>query len=324
MRISLQYVSINGLRKTYRGNFTLGDINMGVNRGEIFTLMGPSGSGKTSLLRNISGLDYPDSGEIIVSDRNVTGLPVDRRNIGLIFQDLALFPHMSAYDNIAYGLRSRRMNEKKVSEKVEEIASLLRIEHALDRLPSRISGGERQRVALARSIVLSPDLLLMDEPLSSLDPELRSEVRGEIKSISKNLGLTIIYVTHDIQEGLYLGDTVGIIFRGNLMKIDSPENIFLNPQSEEIARFFGYNIIYFKGEKVGIHPSDFEISKGGTGFEGIVETIGFEGENYRISLKYEDDQILQVLAKYSEDKRSIRPGDRIFLEIERKIIITEN
>ncbi len=324
MRISLQYVSINGLRKTYRGNFTLGDINMGVNRGEIFTLMGPSGSGKTSLLRNISGLDYPDSGEIIVSDRNVTGLPVDRRNIGLIFQDLALFPHMSAYDNIAYGLRSRRMNEKKVSEKVEEIASLLRIEHTLDRLPSRISGGERQRVALARSIVLSPDLLLMDEPMSSLDPELRSEVRGEIKSISRNLGLTIIYVTHDIQEGLYLGDTVGIIFRGKLMKIDSPENMFMNPQSEEIARFFGYNIIDLQGKKMGVHPSDLEISEVHTGFNGTVETIGFEGENYRVNVKYEDDQILQVLAKYSEEKRSIKPGDRISLEMKRKITITEN
>ncbi|MGC8505456.1 MAG: ABC transporter ATP-binding protein [Thermoplasmata archaeon] len=319
----MQYVNINALRKSYTGNFTLGDINMGVNRGEIFTLMGPSGSGKTSLLRNISGLDSPDSGQIIVSGRDVTRLTADKRNIGLIFQDLALFPHMSAFDNIAYGLRSRRINERTVSEKVDQIASVLRIAHLLDRLPSRISGGEKQRVALARSIVLSPDLLLMDEPMSSLDPELRSEVRGEIKSISKNLGLTIIYVTHDIQEGLYLGDTVGIIFRGRIVKTDTPENIFLNPQSEETAKFFGYNIINIRDETVAVHPADLEISNSDTGFKGTVETIGFEGVNYRVSIKYGNGQTLQMLAGYSEERKSIRPGQEVQLEIKRKARITE-
>jgi len=323
VRISLQYVKIEALRKGYSGGFILGEINLHIDRGEIFTLMGPSGSGKTSLLRNISGLDSPDKGEIIISGKNVTGLPVDRRNIGLIFQDLALFPHMSAYDNIAYGLRSRRMSEKAIKEKVGEFASLLRIEKVLDRLPSRISGGERQRVALARSIIMSPDLLLMDEPMSSLDPELRSEVRAEIKKISKRLGLTIIYVTHDIQEGLFLGDRVGVIFRGKLVKVDTPENMFLNPQSEEVARFFGYNLIKLEQGMFAVYPSDIDISEEDTDFEGTVETVGFEGENYRIALNYGRGEILQVLAKYSDSRKGIKPGDKLFLQIKRKVMITE-
>jgi ABC-type sugar transport system ATPase subunit len=323
VRISLQYVKINALRKIYSGGFVLGEINLQIDRGEIFTLMGPSGSGKTSLLRNISGLDSPDTGEIIISNRDVTGLPVDRRNIGLIFQDLALFPHMSAYDNIAYGLRSRRISEKVINGKVEEFASLLRIENVLDRFPSMISGGERQRVALARSIIMSPDLLLMDEPMSSLDPELRLEVRAEIKKISKKLDLTIIYVTHDIQEGLFLGDKVGVIFRGKLVKTDTPENMFLNPQSEETARFFGYNVIKWKQGTFAVHPSDMDISGVATDFEGTVETVGFEGGNYRIAVNYGSDEILQVLAKYSDSRKGIKPGDRLFLEIKRKIRITE-
>ncbi|HKJ96336.1 MAG TPA: ABC transporter ATP-binding protein, partial [Thermoplasmataceae archaeon] len=186
----MAFVEIRNLVRHYSGNFKLYNISLELERGETLTLMGPSGSGKTSLLRNVCGLDIPDSGRITVGGRDITYLPTTKRNIGLIFQDLAIFPHMKVYDNIAYGLRAKNVHERDIEERVEELSGMLGIKSLLERFPGQISGGQRQRVALARSVAPSPSVLLLDEPMSSLDMQLRSSVRSEIKSFAKKMELT--------------------------------------------------------------------------------------------------------------------------------------
>ncbi|MCL4334627.1 MAG: ABC transporter ATP-binding protein [Candidatus Thermoplasmatota archaeon] len=321
MKVSLGYVEIRNLTRKYSGGFTLLNINISMNKGEIFTLMGPSGSGKTSLLRNICGLDIPDTGSVMVNGSDITHIPVERRNIGLIFQDLALFPHLTAYENIAYGLKARRTPETRVRESIREIASLLNIEHVLDRIPDRISGGERQRVALARSLVLSPDLLLMDEPLSSLDPELRADIRTQIKRISKMLGLTIIYVTHEREEALYLGDKMGIIFNGSVIRIEEPRTLFEDPVSERVARFLGYNIIRQGREKIGVLPSQVRISPDKGTLSGKIIASGFEGDHYRIDIDIGDGQIVQVFQPNSQVPLSEKSGETVYMNFERSVKI---
>ncbi len=317
----MHFVEIESLSRKYGPAFALEDISMSISRGEIVTLLGPSGSGKTSLLRNVCGLDFPDSGRIIINQRDVTALPAERRNVGMIFQDLALFPHLTAFDNIAFGLRSKRFSTEQIKKSVREISDQLDITEVLERKPGKISGGQRQRVALARSIVTSPDLLLMDEPLNSLDPELRLDVRNEIKSISGRFDLTIIYVTHDVQEGLYLGDRVGALFDGRLMRIDSRKEMFLNPKNEKLARFFGYNLLDYAGERIGVYPTDLGIVQSDPDITGIVKASGFEGDRYRIYLTTEDGVILQMYLPPESEMESVSVGDRLSLGIKRRISI---
>ena len=258
MTDSLAFVEIKNISKRY-SDFSLRNISLELEKGKILTLMGESGSGKTSILRIISGLDFPDSGKVLISGRDITEIGPGKRNVGMVFQDLALFPHMTAYDNIAYGLRSLRYKESRIEQMVSNISETLRISSLLEKFPGNISGGEKQRVAMARSLVMEPDLLLMDEPMSSLDPGLRNDIMVEIKSISRKMDQTIIYVTHDVTEGLFLGDSIVYIDNGEVVRKGSPEEIWNNPESEKLARFLGFNIIKVKGEKVAVRPEEIEI-----------------------------------------------------------------
>lgn len=313
------FIEVRNLNKKYSDGFALHNINFKIEKGEILTLMGPSGSGKTSLLRNICGLDTPDSGSVHVNGMDVTSIPVQKRRIGLIFQDLALFPHMSVYDNVAYGLRSSGISEKEVETRVTDVTEMLRIRHLLERFPSQISGGERQRVALARSVVPDPLVLLLDEPMSSLDVPLRSTVRAEIKSFARKRGLTMIYVTHDHHEGFYMADRAGIIMDGMLDTVESPDNLFLNPSTAEIASFLGYNIILLNGSKYGVYPRDFEIVRDSPDISATVTSTGYEGDMFRISLVTGDGVTIQVLLEPDLMSEEYSTGTRLFLRIKRKV-----
>lgn len=311
----MPYVEISRLCRKYSDGFSLDNISMSLEKGEIYTLMGPSGSGKTSLLRNISGLDRPDSGKVIVDGRDVTDLPTSKRGIGMIFQDLALFPHMTVFDNIAYGLRARREEETEISRRVDELASTLRIEGLLERYPSQVSGGQRQRVALARSVAASPSLLLLDEPLSSLDQQLRADVRSEIKSSARELGLTMIYVTHDHHEGLYMADNAGAMFDGRIENSGKPEELFTHPRTEMMALFFGYNVISGGRHGRAFFPSDFEFTAGPADLSGTVTSSGFEGEFCRIHLLTDSGETVQLT---TPEKGSLpKKGEHVHLRLKR-------
>ncbi|AEM38753.1 ABC transporter-related protein [Pyrolobus fumarii 1A] len=222
--------------------------------GAFTALLGPSGSGKTTLLYIIAGIYKPTSGKVYFGERDVTNLPPNKRNIGLVFQNYALYPHMTVYENIAFPLRLRKLPPSKIDEKVREVAKLLHIEELLDRYPSQLSGGQQQRVAMARALVKEPDVLLLDEPLSNLDALLRVKIRAELKRLQKDLGITTIYVTHDQAEALAMADTVVVIDRGVVQQIGSPDEIYNNPRNLFVATFIGSppaNIITAKVVKRG-------------------------------------------------------------------------
>lgn len=315
----MSFVEVRGLTKNYGSGFALKDIGFSLEKGEVLTLMGPSGSGKSSLLRNICGLDSPDSGRILLDGEDVTRLPVPKRNIGMIFQDLALFPHMSVYNNIAYALRTRSQDESSVKTRVLELAEVLRIDHLLDRYPAEISGGERQRVALARSVIYSPALLLLDEPMSSLDMQLRSRTRSEIKTYARKADLTMIYVTHDHREGFYMADRAAVMFDGVMQEPKESIDLFLNPDSERTASFFGYNVVDLKGERIAFFPSDFRLAHDKGQISGVIASLGFEGENFKIHMKTDQQALVELWFPNQVSGKDFSIGSRIGIDILRSV-----
>ena len=215
------------------------DVSLTIGEGDFFTLLGPSGCGKTTLLRTIAGFYHPDAGEIRFGERVVNHIPAHRRETGMVFQNYALFPHLSVFDNIAYGLRARRVPKAEIAERIGRIIQSVQLEGLERRAPSQLSGGQQQRVALARALVISPQILLMDEPLSNLDAKLRVSMREEIRRIQKELGITTIYVTHDQEEAMAVSDRIAILNRGRLEQVGAPFEIYYRPESRFAAEFMG-------------------------------------------------------------------------------------
>ena len=207
--------------------------------GELLVIVGPSGSGKTTLLRCIAGLEEPDEGVVHVGGQDVTRVPPGKRDVAMVFQDFALYPHISARDNVSFGLRAAKLDRTAITTRVRAAAELLDLDATLERRPSELSGGERQRVALARAIVREPAVFLLDEPLSNLDAELRTTTRAEIRSLQKRLGTTTIYVTHDQVEAMTMGDRVAVLRRGRVEQVASPTDLYDRPATAFVARFLG-------------------------------------------------------------------------------------
>lgn len=215
------------------------DVNLHIKHGEFMALLGPSGSGKSTTLYLIAGIYKPTSGKIFFDDRDVTNLPPKDRNVGLVFQNWALYPHMKVYDNIAFPLRLKKLPENEIRRKVRAVAEMLRIEKLLDRMPWQLSGGQQQRVAIARALVKEPDVLLLDEPLSNLDAVLRISVRAELKRLQKRLGITTIYVTHDQAEALAMADRIALINEGRIVQIGTPDEVYSRPATVFVGGFLG-------------------------------------------------------------------------------------
>jgi ABC-type sugar transport system ATPase subunit len=214
-------------------------ISLTLEAGELLTVVGPSGSGKTTLLRLIAGLDNPDSGTISLAGQSLSDVSAQKRDIGMVFQNGALYPHMTAYENLAFGLQLRKVPSQEIGRRVQESAELLGLTDCLGRRPAELSGGQRQRVALGRAIVRRPRLFLLDEPLSNLDPQTRVELRMEIGRLHKEAGITMIYVTHDHEEALTLGDRVAVLSAGSLQQIASPRELYERPANQFVAGFVG-------------------------------------------------------------------------------------
>ncbi len=239
-------VQLNGITKRFGATRAIDDVSLTIEEGDFFTLLGPSGCGKTTLLRTIAGFHRPDSGEIRFGDRVINSIPPHQRETGMVFQNYALFPHLSVFDNVAYGLRARRISRTETAGRVAEILKSVQLDGLEGRFPSQLSGGQQQRVALARALVISPQILLMDEPLSNLDAKLRVSMREEIRRIQKRMGITTIYVTHDQEEAMAVSDQIAILNRGRLEQVGTPAGIYFRPASRFAAEFMGgSNILEF-------------------------------------------------------------------------------
>jgi spermidine/putrescine ABC transporter ATP-binding subunit len=230
-------------------------VSLEVRDSELFTLLGPSGCGKTTILRLIGGFHKPDGGEIYFNGKAVTPVPPYERNIGMVFQNYALWPHMTIFENIAYGLRLKRLPKGEISSKVHHALKLVNLTGLEKRYPGQLSGGQQQRVALARALVLNPHVLLLDEPLSNLDAKIRLQVRAEIRKLQKELAITTIYVTHDQEEALTLSDRIAVINQGKLQQIGSPRNLYETPQNPFVADFIGINNL-IPGAVQEVHAAD--------------------------------------------------------------------
>lgn len=236
-------LSLVGLSKQFKSTVALNDVSLEVTPGEFIALLGPSGCGKTTLLRMLAGFDLPSSGAITIDGRDVSTLPPSARNIGMVFQHYALFPHLSVRRNIEYGLRMHRWTAQKRKARVDELLEMIKLTAMAERMPRQLSGGQQQRVAIARALAYAPKILLMDEPLGALDRALRIDMAEEIRAIHRQLGTTFVYVTHDRDEAMILADRILIMNQGQIVADGAPETLFRRPNSRFVAQFFaGMNL----------------------------------------------------------------------------------
>ena len=237
-------IRINDAVKKYGDNTIISDLSLNIKEGEFFTLLGPSGCGKTTLLRMIAGFNSIEGGDFYFNDTRINEMDPAKRNIGMVFQNYAIFPNMTVEKNVAFGLKNRKLPKEEIKEKTDQFLKLMKIEEYRDRMPERLSGGQQQRVALARALAITPDVLLMDEPLSNLDAKLRVEMRTVIKEIQNSIGITTVYVTHDQEEAMAVSDRIAVMNAGVIQQIGSPQNLYQRPANLFVATFIGHtNVI---------------------------------------------------------------------------------
>ena len=280
---------LQGVRKNYGQVVAVAGVDLVVDEGEFFTLLGPSGSGKTTLLRLIAGFERPDAGRIELGGRDVTSVPPHLRDTNTVFQDYALFPHMSVADNIGYGLRVKGVAKPARERRVQRALQMVRLEGLGLRRPNQLSGGQRQRVALARAVVNEPEVLLLDEPLGALDLKLRQEMQIELKQIQKDVGITFVYVTHDQEEALTMSDRLAVLANGQIEQIGSPVDVYERPATEFVAGFIGIsNVLTRDGVRFVVRPEKIRMlaegedaDPGMTVEPGRVEEVIYVGMNTR-------------------------------------------
>lgn len=294
-------VKFENIEIKYGDFVAIENLNLDIKEGEFFTFLGPSGCGKTTSLRALVGFLSPSKGKVYVGDKDVTNLPVEKRNIGMVFQSYALFQTMSVYDNIAFGMKVKKASKTEIDQKVHEVAAKIKItESQLKKNVSDLSGGQQQRVALARAIVLEPKILCLDEPLSNLDAKLRIDVRMELKRLQKELGITTLYVTHDQEEALTLSDRIAVFNNGYVEQVGTPYEIYNESKSEFVCDFIG-DINRLKGELLSEvnTQSGANLDTNKTGFVRIERCISEEKAGYvKLTGKVEEAEFSGVLTKY--------------------------
>lgn len=337
-------LKIRNAVKRYGNNEVIKGLSLDVYPGEFFTLLGPSGCGKTTLLRMIIGFNSIEGGTFEVDGQLVNNIPIHKRNMGMVFQNYAVFPHMTVKENVAYGLKNQKLSKDIIDEKVDDILEVVKISDLKDRLPEQLSGGQQQRVALARAIVTHPDVLLMDEPLSNLDAKLRVDMRLAIKEIQKKVDITTIYVTHDQEEALAVSDRIAVMDEGIIQQIGSPEEIYKRPVNTFVASFIGTTNLFncrlingtltylnyeFKvprlivqnSEKVvvSVRPQEFIISKEELGIRGEIRTSTFLGLNTHYYVTLENGEEVEVIDS-SPESRILSDGEVVYLQFKTETI----
>ncbi|MFQ5639646.1 MAG: ABC transporter ATP-binding protein [bacterium] len=289
-------VTLKNINKFFGEVHAVKNLDLEIQQGEFFSVLGPSGCGKTTTLRMIAGFEMPTSGHIFFDDQDITYIKPNRRNTGMVFQSYALFPHMSVFENIAFGLKVRKLAQSKIKYRVSEVLNLVNLEGYERRRVTELSGGQQQRVALARALVIEPGILLLDEPLSNLDAKLREETRQEIRSLQKSVGITAIYVTHDQDEAMAISDRIAVLKQGVCQQVGTPEEIYSNPKNRFVAKFVGNSNIleatYLKGE------NSFVIAELMSGLKIHVETNGKQpfspGQKFFLSIRPENIKLVSL------------------------------
>ena len=295
--------------KQYPTHHAVKTISLSLERGEFFALLGPSGCGKTTTLRMIAGFEEPSGGEIRLNGANIHHLKPYERNVSTVFQNYALFPHLTVQQNVEFGLR--RKAENHIEKRARDVLELVQLAGKETRYPSEISGGERQRVALARSLVLAPDVLLLDEPLSALDPNLRKQVRAELKDLQRRVGITFLFVTHDQEEALSMADRLGVMNAGELQQVGRPEDVYLRPKTRFVASFLGaMNWI----DGIGVRPEATRIAKGAPSAQDrsrpatVVQSV-FLGNCIHVEARLGNGE--PVVAEVSRQTECCTPGESV-------------
>ena len=337
----MSFIRFEKINKKFGANHVLIDIDLEVEKGQLVTLLGPSGCGKSTLLRCLAGLEQVTSGHIYLDGQEITDVIPRRRGIGMVFQQYSLFPNMSVRDNVAYGLKTRRMPRAERYKKADEILKLVKIDQYADRMPAQLSGGQQQRVALARAIVIEPEVLLMDEPLSNLDAKLRVEMRNVLEQIQHQIGITTVYVTHDQEEALAISDRIAVMNDGVIQQIGTPKHIYQRPANEFVSTFIGLsnlldaecrdNTLIFGDEyrvpvktlregasgkvHVAVRPEEFIIHTDGTpGISAEVTSSVFLGMTQHYFMSLPDGKEIEVVE--NSDLTDIIPdGTKVTLEI---------
>ena len=337
-------IRIEGLRKTFPGVVALDNIDLHIEEGEFFTLLGPSGCGKTTLLRTIAGFYKQDKGDIFLADALINNVPAHRRDTGMVFQNYAVFPHMTVFENVAFGLQNRKVPAPEIRERVAQALKMARLEGYEKRTPDQLSGGQQQRVGLARAMVIEPKVLLLDEPLSNLDAKLRVEMREEIKEIQHKLKLTAIYVTHDQEEALVISDRIAVMESGRIEQIASPWDIYKKPRTRFVSSFVGTmnfldgqaafaaaresgvlkgllpadappetTQVAFRPEDVTVADEAAPIPAGMVAFDGKVEKAVFLGSTLLYRITCADDRLLTAEQHCPSRDRVHPEGTRVSL-----------
>lgn len=260
-------VIIEGVNKSFKDFKVLNDINLSIKKGEFFSLLGPSGCGKTTLLRIIAGFEFPESGKVLLDDQNVLSFPPEERRLNTVFQNYALFPHLSVFENIAFSMRLQKASESAIKTKVSEYLNLVELSAHRNKKPAQLSGGQKQRVAIARALINEPSVLLLDEPLSALDAKLRQHMLIELDTIHDQIGITFIYVTHDQQEALSVSDRIAVMNNGEVLQVGTPQEIYETPATDFVAKFIGETnlfeskVLSISGDVVSLQANGLGIVK---------------------------------------------------------------
>ena len=333
-------VIINEAVKKYGDFIALKGVSLDIKEGEFFTLLGPSGCGKTTLLRMIAGFNSIEGGEFYFGDKLINAVPAHKRDIGMVFQNYAIFPHLTVEENVAYGLKARKVPKTEIEPRVKEALELVQIAHLAKRKPNELSGGQQQRVALARAFVIEPSVLLMDEPLSNLDAKLRVQMRTVIKKLQRKLGITTIYVTHDQEEALAISDRIAVMKDGVIMQIGTPTEIYAKPQNPFVAGFIGVSnfldctveeggIVDIQGEmkikvplkkeytgpaKLSARPEQLFFAD--SGMSGTVQFSTFLGDFIEYEVCLDNGQNL-IVNEYTKDTTDVHEtGEHVFLNFD--------
>ena len=341
-------INVENVVKKYDDITIIPDMSVQIKNGEFFTLLGPSGCGKTTLLRMIAGFNTIEGGEIKFDDKVINTISAHKRNIGMVFQNYAIFPHLTVRQNVEYGLKLRKIPKLEMKKKVDEILDVVKITDYQDRLPERLSGGQQQRVALARAIVIHPSVLLMDEPLSNLDAKLRVEMRGAIREVQKKVGITTVYVTHDQEEALAISDRIAVMKDGVIQQIGAPESIYTRPYNMFVSTFIGHSnsfrgtiekkngttkVVFQNGYKIAmnnlvdecrdgekiiisVRPEEFTISN--EGIDVMVKERTFLGKYVNYEVEFKEGDLIQTNIEFSQDvgqaEKIMKHGEKVKLK----------
>ncbi|MBR8822874.1 sn-glycerol-3-phosphate import ATP-binding protein UgpC [Fusobacterium necrophorum] len=336
-------IRIKHAQKRYGDNIIIPNLSLDIKEGEFFTLLGPSGCGKTTLLRMIAGFNSIEEGDFYFNDKRINDLDPSKRNIGMVFQNYAIFPHLTVEKNVEFGLKNRKLSKEEIKLETDKFLKLMQIEGYRDRMPERLSGGQQQRVALARALVIKPDVLLMDEPLSNLDAKLRVEMRTAIKEIQNNVGITTVYVTHDQEEAMAVSDRIAVMKAGEIQHLGTPKDIYQRPANIFVATFIGRSNI-LKGSltnsvlkitddykvamnnikdtsvqgpvTLSIRPEELIIDETGEGMEAFVDDSIFLGLNTHYFVHLTTGEKLEIIQESKIDNM-IPKGSKIYLKVKK-------